>query len=188
VKTIGLVAIAMTVGGAAFAQQGNPLTAGATQHYGIIKNNVTRAAAKIPEDVYPFRPTPAVRTVAQLIAHLADANYRLCSILAGQDPPMDAGIEKSKSSKADLVKALAESFAYCDKQYAAMTDAAGTPIIKFDAGGEGSRVPIQMPRFTVLAFHTAHAFEHYGNLVTYMRLKGIVPPSSEPPFGTYQPR
>jgi uncharacterized damage-inducible protein DinB len=188
VKTIGLVAMVMVVASTASAQQANPLTAGATQHYGIIKNSVTRAAAKIPEDVYPFRPTPEVRTVAQLVGHLADANYRLCSIIAGQDPPMDTGIEKTKSTKADLVKALAESFAYCDKQYAAMTDAAGTPIVKFEAGGEGSRVPIQMPRFTVLAFHTAHAFEHYGNLVTYMRLKGIVPPSSEPPFGTYKPR
>jgi hypothetical protein len=74
------------------------------------------------------------------------------------------------------------------RQYAAMTDAVGTPIVKFDAGGEGSRVPIQMPRLTVLAFHTAHAFEHYGNIVTYMRLKSVVPPSSEPPFGTYKPK
>jgi uncharacterized damage-inducible protein DinB len=188
VKTIGLVAMVMVVGSTASAQPANPLTAGATQHYSIIKGYVTRAAAKIPEDVYAFRATPEVRTIAQLVGHLADANYRLCSIIAGQDPPMDAGIEKTKSAKADLVKALAESFTYCDKQYAAMTDAAGAPIIKFDAGGEGSRVPIQMPRFTMLAFHTAHAFEHYGNLVTYMRLKGIVPPSSEPPFGTYKPR
>ena len=187
-KTIGLLAIAVMFSGTASAQQANPLTAGATQHYAIIKGYVTRTAAKIPEDVYPFRPAPDVRTVGQLIAHLADANYRLCSVIAGQDPPMDAGIEKTKSAKADLAKALAESFAYCDKQYAAMTDAAATPLVKFDAGGEGSRVPIQMPRLTVLAFHTAHAFEHYGNLVTYMRLKGIVPPSSEPPFGTYKPK
>jgi uncharacterized damage-inducible protein DinB len=187
-KMIAFFALAAMCSGTVSAQQANPLTAGARQHYGIIKNNIIRAAAKIPDDVYAFRPTPEVRTVAQLIAHLADANYRLCSVIAGQDPPTDAGIEKSRSSKADLVKALSESFAYCDQQYAAMTDAAGAPMIKFDAGGEGSRVPIQMPRFTVLAFHTAHAFEHYGNLVTYMRLKGIVPPSSEPPFGTYQPR
>jgi hypothetical protein len=69
-----------------------------------------------------------------------------------------------------------------------MTDAGGAPIITCDGGGEGSRVPIQMPRFTVLAFHTAHAFEHYRNLVTDMRLKGIVPPSSEPPFGTHKPQ
>jgi uncharacterized damage-inducible protein DinB len=188
VKAIVAFAIGMLIAGTAAAQQANPLTAGARQHYGIIKNYVIRAAAKIPDDVYAFRPTPEVRTVAQLIGHLADANYRLCSVMAGQDPPRDTGIERSKTAKPELVKALGESFAYCDEQYAAMTDAGGAPIIKFDAGGEGSRVPIQMPRFTVLAFHTAHAFEHYGNLVTYMRLKGIVPPSSEPPFGTYKPR
>ena len=72
---------------------------------------------------------------------------------------------------------------YCDKVYAGMTDAAGTAIVKFEAGGEGARVPIQMPRLTVFAFHAQHAFEHYGNIVTYMRLKGLVPPSSEPPPG-----
>ena len=168
-------------------QAANPLTNGARLHYGIIKGYVTRAAAKMPEDNYSFRPAPGVRTFAQLIGHLADSNYRLCSVLAGEDPPRDAGIERTANSKADLVKALGESFAYCDAQYAAMTDAAGTPIVTFDAGGEGARVPIQMPRLTVLAFHTAHAFEHYGNVVTYLRVKGIVPPSSEPPFGTYVP-
>jgi uncharacterized damage-inducible protein DinB len=184
-----LIAAVVALAGSAFAQaQGaNPLAAGARLHYGIIKGYVTRAAAKMPEENYAFRPTPEVRTFAQLIGHLADANYRLCSILNGQDPPMDAGIEREKKTKADLEKALGESFAYCDKVYAAMTDEAGKPSIKFDAGGEGSRVPIQMPRLTALAFHTAHAFEHYGNVVTYMRLKGIVPPSSEPPFGAYKP-
>src|SRR5262249_46127774 len=172
----------------ALAQSANPLTAGATFHYGIIKGNVTRAAAKMPEEQYQFRPTPDVRTFAQLVGHLADSNYRLCSVLAGQDPLIDPGIEMNKHTKADLISALAESFVYCDKQYAAMTDVGGAPIVKFDAGGIDSRVPIQTPRFTVLAFHTAHAFEHYGNMVTYMRLKGVVPPSSAPPFGVYEPK
>jgi uncharacterized damage-inducible protein DinB len=171
----------------AYGQAANPLTNGARLHYEIIKGYVTRAAAKMPEDDYSFRPAPEVRTFAQLIGHVADSNYRLCSVLAGQDRPRDTGIERTMRSKADLMKALGESFAYCDAQYAAMTDAAGTPIVKFEAGGEGARVPIQMPRLTVLAFHTAHAFEHYGNVVTYMRVKGIVPPSSDPPFGTYVP-
>jgi uncharacterized damage-inducible protein DinB len=186
-QLVALLALAMAASSPSQAQSANPLTGGARLHYGIIKGYVTRAAAKMPDENYPFRPTPEVRTFAQLIGHLADSNYRLCSVLAGQDPPRDAGIERTATSKADLVKALGESFAYCDAQYAAMTDAAGTPIVKFDAGGEGARVPIEMPRFTVLAFHTAHAFEHYGNVVTYMRLKGVVPPSSEPPFGTYAP-
>ena len=179
--------VVIGIGPPSQAQPANPLTNGARLHYGIIKGYVTRAAANMPEEQYSFRPVPEVRTFAQLIGHLADSNYRLCSVLAGQDSPRDAGIERTAKSKGELVKALGESFAYCDEQYAAMTDAAGTPIVKFDAGGEGARVPIQMPRLTVLAFHTAHAFEHYGNVVTYMRVKGIVPPSSEPPFGTYAP-
>jgi len=187
-RMMAIVLLALAAANPAEAQTANPLTAGATFHYGIIKGNVTRAAAKMPEELYPFRPAPEVRTFAQLVGHLADSNYRLCSVLAGQDPPIDPGIEMNKHTKAELTTALAESFAYCDKQYAAMTDASGAPIVKFDAGGIDARVPIQMPRFTVLAFHTAHAFEHYGNIVTYMRLKGIVPPSSEPPFGVYRPK
>jgi uncharacterized damage-inducible protein DinB len=188
VKQISTLLLALAASNSVHSQSANPLTAGATMHYGIIKGYVTRAADKMPQENYPFRPTPEVRTFAQLIGHLADSNYRICSVLAGQDPPLDPGIEINKHSKADLVKALAESFTYCDKQYAAMTDANGTPIVKFEAGGIDARVPIQMPRLTALAFHTPHAFEHYGNIVTYMRMKGIVPPSSEPPFGVYKPK
>ena len=180
-----LIVLVATIEGR--AQQSNPLTGGARFHYGIIRGYVTRAAAKMPEGDYSFRPTAGVRTFGQLIGHLADSNFRLCSVLAGDNPPMDAGVERDKHTKAELIKALEESFAYCDKQYAAMTDNAGLPIVTFDAGGEGSRVPVQMPRLTVLAFHTGHAFEHYGNVVTYMRLKGVVPPSSEPPAGAYSP-
>jgi hypothetical protein len=153
-----LVILALLIARASQAQTATPLTSGARLHYGIIKGYELRAAAKMPEEQYGFRPVPEVRTFAQLIAHLADSNYRLCSVMAGQDPPRDAGIERTAKTKAEIGKALTDSFAYCDAQYAAMTDAAGTPIVKFDAGSEGSRVPIQMPRLTVLAFHTAHAF------------------------------
>jgi uncharacterized damage-inducible protein DinB len=181
VKTLLSLAVAALAAASASAQPANPLTGGARINYSIIKDFVIRAAAKMPEEQYGFRPTPEIRSFAQLVGHLADANYRLCSIVAGQDPPMDAGVEKAKSTKADLTAALAESFVYCDAQYAAMSDAAGAPLVTFDAGGEGARVPIRMPRLTVLAFHVQHAFEHYGNVVTYMRLKGIVPPTSETP-------
>src|SRR5438552_1779349 len=101
-----LVALIIGVSSPAYAQSANPLTNGARLHYGIIKGYVTQAAAKMPDANYAFRPTPEVRSFAQLIGHLADANYRLCSIMAGQDPPMDAGIERDKHAKADLVQAL----------------------------------------------------------------------------------
>src|SRR5207237_2379636 len=106
--------LALAASGPMQAQADNPLTAGARMHYGIIKGYVTRAAAKMPEENYSFRATPEVRTFAQLVGHLADANYRLCSVLAGESPVIDAGIERDKHSKADLIKALDESFTYCD--------------------------------------------------------------------------
>jgi uncharacterized damage-inducible protein DinB len=179
-RLVTLAVLALAVPAVAGGQPANPLTGGARLNYGIIKDFITRAAAKMPDEHYPFAPTSDIRSFARLVGHLADANYRLCSVVAGQTTATDAGIEKSKSTKADLAQALSESFAFCDKQYAEMTDASGTAIVSFDAGGEGNRVPIRMPRLTVLAFHVQHAFEHYGNIVTYMRLKGIVPPSSEP--------
>ena len=89
-------------------------------------------------------------------------------------------IEKTKTTKADLEKALAASFAYCDKVHAGMTDAAGAAIVKFFLG--------EMAKLSVLEFNTHHDFEHYGNIVTYMRLKNLVPPSSEQIQQSYQKR
>lgn len=110
---VGLVCL-IAVAGEAHAQPANPLTSGARFHYGIIRDYVVRAAAKMPEADYAFRPTPDVRSFAQLIGHLADSNYRLCSVMAGADPPIDAGIEKGTRTKSDLARALDESFAYCE--------------------------------------------------------------------------
>jgi uncharacterized damage-inducible protein DinB len=176
-KTMLLCGLAVTLLTAqtASAQNANPLSGGAKRTYDIIKGYVTRAAEKMPEEHYAFKPTPDVRSFGQLVGHVADANYGFCSAAAGEKPPaggFDQPIEKGKTSKADLQKALADSFAYCDKVHAGMTDAAGATIIKFFGG--------DMAKLSVLEFNTHHDFEHYGNLVTYMRLKNIVPPSSEP--------
>ena len=76
-KNMVLFMLTVVTSSSTHAQSANPLAAGARQHYGIIKGYVTRAAAKMPDELYPFRPTPEVRTFAQLIGHLADANYRL---------------------------------------------------------------------------------------------------------------
>jgi uncharacterized damage-inducible protein DinB len=179
VKKLILVSLvtAVVTGGIVRAQPANPLSAGAKRTYDIIKGYIIRSAAKMPEENYAFKPTPEVRSFGQILGHIADANYGFCSAAAGEKPPaggFDAAvsIEKTKTSKADLEKALAESFAYCDKVHAGMTDTAGAAMIKFFTG--------EMPKLSVLEFNTHHDFEHYGNLVTYMRLKGLVPPSSEP--------
>lgn len=158
------------------AQTANPLTAGARRTYDIMKGYLTRAAEKMPEEHYAFKPTPDVRSFGQLVGHVADANFGFCSVAAGEKPPMGGfdgtnSLEKSKTSKADLQKALADSFAYCDKVHGGMTDVAGAATVKMFAG--------EMAKLSVLEFNTHHDFEHYGNMVTYMRIKGLVPPSSE---------
>ena len=148
----------------------DPLSAGQKALYEGITNNVIRAAEKMSAENYSFKPTPDVRTFGQLVGHLADFQYVFCASAAGEKPPV-SGIEDSKTNKADLVQALKEGFAYCDKIYSNMTDAK----LADSTTTEGR------PRvvLTVLSLNTAHNDEHYGNMVTYMRMKGIVPPSSE---------
>ena len=172
---VNALAAMIVAAGAAEAQTANPLSAGGKRTYDIVKGYLTRAAEKMPEEHYTFKPTKDVRSFGQLVGHVADANFGFCSAAAGEKPPMggfDGSLEKSKTSKADLQKALADSFAYCDKIYTGMTDAAGAAMVKGFFG--------ELPALSVLGFNTAHDFEHYGNIVTYMRLKDIVPPSSEP--------
>ncbi len=180
------VALVLGLGSSASAQvqpsSTNPFSDGARFNYGLIKAFITAAAAAMPEERYAFRATPEadVRTFGQFVGHLADANYRMCSIVNGQDPPMDTGLERKARTKAELARALADSFGYCDPIYAGMTDATGAALVGFDAGGEGTRQgPLQVPKITALAFHVQHAFEHYGNLVTYMRMVNVLPPSSQ---------
>ena len=158
------------------AQGSNPLSAGAKRSYDIIKGYVVRAAEKMPDANYSFKATPDVRSFGQLVGHVADANFVICATVAGEKPPQGGfepttSIEKLKTSKADLTKALGDSFAYCDKVHAGMTDAGGAAIVKTFVG--------EMAKLAFLEFNTHHDFEHYGNMVTYMRLKGLVPPSSE---------
>src|SRR5260370_24205884 len=128
------------------------------------------SAEKMPEGNYNFKPTEAVRSYGQIGGHLADAQYNFCSLALGETNPA-LKIEQTKTTKADLVAALKDALAYCDKAYDSMTDASGIPTVKL--------LGIHMPKFCVLNINNAHDMEHYGNLVTYMRLKNIVPPTSE---------
>jgi len=148
----------------------NPITISEKGFYSVVSGEVVAAAQKMPEENYSFKPTPDVRSFGQLVGHVADAQYGFCSTVLGEPNPMKA-IEKTKTSKADLVAALKDGVAYCNKAFAGMTDAQGSQIIKM--------MNFNVARLTVLSINTAHTDEHYGNMVTYLRLKGIVPPSSE---------
>jgi len=160
---------------ASLAAQNNPATSGpivssSKFFYAMAKDDVLRTAEKVPEEIYSFKPTPEVRTFGQLIAHEADGQYELCSPVTGKT--VDKGIEKNVKGKAALIAALKEAFAYCDAAYASMSEADAVSTVSFF----GQKIT----KIAVMDFNTAHTNEHYGNLVTYMRLKGIVPPSSEP--------
>ena len=148
----------------------NPFTSALKMSYDRIKDYITKSAEQMPEANYAFKPTADVRSFGQLVGHVADANYMMCSAVAGEKPAGES-IEKTKTTKADLEKALADSFAYCDKVYAGMNDTAGLQTISFFGG--------QQPKLAVLSFVSNHGFEHYGNMITYLRLKGLVPPSSQ---------
>src|SRR6201997_3090534 len=148
----------------------NPITASEKGFYSFVSSAVVGAAQKMPEENYSFKPTPEVRTFGQIVGHVADASYMFCSQAAGETNP-SKDIEKTKTSKADLVAALKESVAYCTKSFDSMTDTKGSQMVKF--------FNFNIAKLTLYSINTAHTDEHYGNMVTYLRLKGIVPPTSE---------
>jgi uncharacterized damage-inducible protein DinB len=136
-----------------------------------IRQNLAEAAASMPAN--EFKPTPQVRSFGELVGHVATANYYFCSQAKGQKSPSTVNYEQA-SGKAALVKAMNDSLAYCDGVYSATTDTNFNAPVQTPGPG-GAR---ETTRGAVLVFNTAHNNEHYGNLVVYLRLKGLVPPST----------
>ncbi len=159
------------------ASPANPFSMYNKIFYARMKTILASSAEKMPEESYNFKPTEAVRSYGQIVGHLADAQYNFCALALGETNP-GLKIEQTKTTKADLVAALKDALAYCDKAYDTMTDASGLQTVKLFG--------MDMPKFGVLNINNAHDMEHYGNLVTYMRLKNIVPPTSEQPPPTPQ--
>ncbi len=171
VAALALPAVAQTSPSPAGpAPAANAAISGLNGPWSRVKDILVRAAEKMPEENYAFRASPDVRSFGQLVGHVADANFMFGAMAAGEKPtPRDN--EKTKTSKADLVAALKESFAAADKAFG-MSDAdlaTATKLFGMDTN-----------RFGVVGLLIGHDWEHYGNMVTYMRIKGIVPPSSEP--------
>jgi uncharacterized damage-inducible protein DinB len=170
-RHFGLAALLLALPTTSFAQAASPLTANVKIQLGAITGFVVRSAEKVPEDLYSFRATPDVRSMAELFGHVADALFSMCSTAAGSKPPR-TGIEKAVTAKPALIAVLKEGVSYCHTVIDGMTDQKGAETVPFYFG--------PTPRLSVLYFSVTHTYEHYGNLVTYMRLKNIVPPSSEP--------
>jgi uncharacterized damage-inducible protein DinB len=155
--------------GSASIRAQDPLSADTQFWYETVKKDVLRAAQKMPKENYSFKPAPTVRSFGQIIGHIADDQYFFCSLVRGEK--IDRKIEKTATTKEALVGALEGAFSYCDAVYQGLTDAEATQKIKTFAG--------ERTKLSWLSFNYAHTYEHYGNIVTYMRIKGLVPPSSE---------
>jgi uncharacterized damage-inducible protein DinB len=167
-----LICLLLASAVAAAQENANPFSTFNKGAYARLKGIMLASAEKMPEESYSFKPVDSVRSYGQLVGHLADAQYLFCSIALGEKNP-GLKIEQTKTSKADLIAALKEAEAYCDKAYDGMTDSSGAQMVKLFGN--------DAPKLDVLVVNNMHNMEHYGNMVTYMRIKGIVPPTSEQP-------
>jgi hypothetical protein len=174
--TLAVIFVAVASAGA-FAQQAqttsapqnsNPMIAELKQMYTNVKNNHVKMADKMPEEHYSFKATAEIRIFGQLVAHVADSQARTCSAVNGEQKAVNAS---SKTTKADLVAALKESFDMCDKAFDSLTDAKAAEMVAI-----GQR---QRSRLGMLTGMVSHSNEEYGYMAVYLRLKSIVPPSSE---------
>jgi uncharacterized damage-inducible protein DinB len=137
-----------------------------------VKDNLLKSAEQMPEDKFAFQPTKDVRTFGQILGHVANENYVMCGAASGAKGP--GGDFEKTTKKAELQKALADSFVFCDQAYAGLDDQTGA------AAAEIAEFGLKGTKFSMLSLNTAHDSEHYGNIVTYLRLNKMVPPSSQP--------
>jgi DinB family protein len=158
------------------AQTANPLSTELRWTYATIKSNLLKLAEKMPAEHYTFRPTPDVETFGRRVAHIADANMNVCTRLNGEYKPLGAA---AKTSKADLVAALKQSFAYCDGVLDSLTDAKAMETVSSSFGGPFPPFPART-RLSTLHNMVRHSNEMYGYMAVYLRLKGVVPPTSAP--------
>src|SRR5438552_2262203 len=162
--------LAATLAGALQAQTANPLSTELKTSYTRVKTNFIKAAEKMPEDQYDFKPTPDMQSFKERIVHIAASSMAPCSALKGEPKTIDA---KALKSKADVVAALKDAFATCDAVIDNMTDADAVTMASAGRGPARSKLASGYGL-------VGHVNELYGYISVYMRLKGIVPPSSEP--------
>jgi uncharacterized damage-inducible protein DinB len=152
------------------AQAGHTGTATMATVWKSMSTYVTQSAEDMPEAKYGYKPTPEVRSFGQIIGHVAGSQYMFCAAALGEPARAEDDIEKTKTTKADLVAAMKASNAYCEKAYAQADAAVQGSITMFGQ---------KQTRMWALMLNAAHDGEHYGNLVTYLRMNGMVPPSSK---------
>ena len=181
-KALSLVVVCLSAATASAQQPPPPsvdLAGFVKQQHQTVRRYLTGSADKMPEGDFGFKPAGTsadVRTFGQIIAHLAASNYLFCAQAKGEQPPATVSDKETTLPKAALVKALNDALTYCDGVYDTQTIATLSEMMKRQGP---NNTTLERARGNALMLNIAHNFEHYGNLVTYMRAKGLVPPSSE---------
>ena len=152
------------------------LAATAKAMHATIRRDIAEAADALPADDFGFKPTPEVRSFAQLVGHVINANFFFCSQANRVAMPAITNFERV-ADKAALLKGLNDALTFCDAVYEATTDANFSESVTV-TGFPGMNPKTTTSRGAVLMFNTTHNNEHYGNIVVYLRLKGKVPPST----------
>lgn len=151
------------------------LAAALQRSYNGIKQNLTEAAGKLSDADYGYRPSPDIRPYGSQFGHVANFHYLFCSAVKGEPNPNQGQDLEKKTTKAEFVKALADSFAYCDGAFSSLTDENALQLVK-----QGQN---QVARAAVLSNLIAHDSEEYGVITVYLRTKALVPPSTERGMG-----
>ena len=150
--------------------QSRTLTLEIKEVHDRIRQDVVQSAERMPAEHFDFQPTPDVRTFGQLVGHVATNLYVMCAAAGAENNPNPALVEQRVSGKADLVDVLKAAYDYCEEALASLNDVNGLNTVS--ASREGTRLS-----FLLAAIE--HTSLHYGNMVTYMRLQGLAPTSSD---------
>ena len=166
---LAVFAVSASGFGQVSAQPSGP-AAEAAAAYNRIKPNILKAADKMPADSYGFKPTPEIRSFARVVNHVTEAQLHTCGALTGTKFP-DSDVPPETADKATVVAALKKSFDACDKAYAGLTDGSLMEVLTVG--------PAKRSRIGIAWGGVSHDNEQYATLALYLRLKGLVPPSSE---------
>ena len=164
-----MLATPLTAQGQQAPDASRPAVAAARANWISAHNYIVRSAEQMSEADFAFKPVATVRSFAQIVAHVADDEIGWCAQILGE-PLKQTQFEKTLTAKADVVKAIKDAGTYCERAYA-MTDGDAAAVTTIWGG--------QQAKIRGLMDNAAHDWEHYGNIVTYMRIKGMVPPSSQ---------
>ena len=172
-RTSFTIAIAVVAGSVSLmAQGGQPIAQSLRTSWDAAKKNIVQSAEVMPEANYSFKPVDSVRTFGQILGHVAGASYVFCAAAKGEKSPHEENAFEKLPTKAAIVKAVGDAMTYCDGAFAGADDRKLADVIDMPFGmGKAARA-------SAFVINIGHVNEHYGNLVTYFRIKGIVPPSS----------